>query len=66
MSWRHDDERMGLFKCDDDPFHGPFHGHSWYIGRPFRALGHKMVDNYGPGRATVSLKTHELSMQVSL
>ena len=56
------DERMGVFKCHDDPFHA----FGYDLGRPLYKLSKKMLDNYGPGRATVSLKTHELSMQVSI
>ena len=60
MNWRHEDERMGVFKCDDNPFHEAYR----YFFRPLRTLSKKMLDNRGPGRATVSFKTQGLSMQV--
>ena len=63
MNWRHDDERMGVFKCDDNPFHEAYR---YFFSPLHNTLREKMLDNYGPGRATVSLKTHELSMQVSI
>ena len=63
ITWRHDDERMSFLKCDDDPF---LLANSIYLDRPLYQLSKKMMDNYGPARVTASLKTHELSLQVSL
>ena len=65
MNWRHDDERMGFFKCADDPLNS-LHPFRYRIHGPLGTLRKKMLDNYGLGRATVSLKTHEMSMQVSI
>ena len=63
MTWRHEDERMGFFQCNDNAIM------TYDIERSLDKLRRKMMNtelNNRSANATASLKIQGLTMQVLL